>query len=123
VTYLLDVNVLLALRYESHIHHQRASRWLEELRSGERQDLILASCAITEGRFCFLPDALSAERLPSWVTKSKQTTDGHLVQLASTWGAKLATLDTGIPGAVLIPELPEDVNGVREPQPAYGAAA
>jgi predicted nucleic acid-binding protein len=30
-------------------------------------------------------------------------TDGHLLELARHHGAKLATLDTGIPGALLIP--------------------
>ena len=74
-------------------------------------------------RLMFLGDELSAERLPLWVEKSKQTTDGHLLQLASSYFATLATLDTGIPGALLIPELPEDVSGVREPRLTYGAAA
>jgi uncharacterized protein len=153
VIYLLDVNVLLALRYQDHVHHERASHWLESLQPKHGETPALATCAITElgfvriasraagfaprvagacldlvrlkktGSFCFLPDELGAERLPAWVTKSKQTTDGHLLQLASRYSAVLATLDTGIPGALLIPELPDNANRVSEPSLAYGAAA
>jgi predicted nucleic acid-binding protein len=91
VTYLLDVNVLLALHYKEHIHHERAARWVQCLRTNDRE-----------------PD---------------QTTDGHLLQLASLYGATFATLDSGIPGALLIPELPHDAHHVSEPQVTYGAAA
>ena len=45
------------------------------------------------------------------------------MQVASAWRATFATLDAGIPGALLVPELPERKNEVREPRPAYGAAA
>jgi len=38
------------------------------------------------------------------VKSSKQTTDGHLLQLAATNGAVLATLDHNIPGAYVIPK-------------------
>lgn len=153
MTYLLDVNVLLALGYEHHVHHERSSQWLESLRSSHGESLILATCAITElafvriasgiarlapdvskarsdltdlkqsGHFRLLADELGAERLPEWVRKSDQTTDGHLLQLASARGATFATLDAGIPGALLIPELPADPNRVSEPQLAYGVAA
>lgn len=75
------------------------------------------------GPFRLLPDELGAEHLPGWVTRSKQTTDGHLLQLAACYGAVFATLDTGIPGALLIPELPANANQVSEPRPVYGAAA
>jgi hypothetical protein len=50
-----------------------------------------------------LPDGNDISSLPAWVKTPKQTTDGHLVQLASANGAVLATLDEGIPGAFLIP--------------------
>jgi hypothetical protein len=53
------------------------------------------------------PSSISASRespaLPDWAGSPAQTTDGHLVQLASANGAVLATLDAGIPGAFLIP--------------------
>jgi predicted nucleic acid-binding protein len=50
-----------------------------------------------------LPDGTDISSLPAWVKSPKQTTDGHLVQLAKANGAVLATLDGGIPGAFLIP--------------------
>jgi hypothetical protein len=51
----------------------------------------------------FLADANDISALPAWVASPAQTTDGHLVQLASANGAVLATLDERIPGAFLIP--------------------
>jgi len=51
----------------------------------------------------FLPDHNDISLIPAWVKIPKQTTDGHLLQLASANGAVLATLDGKIPGAFLIP--------------------
>jgi uncharacterized protein len=52
----------------------------------------------------FLPDdRSSATGFPDWCGSSSQTTDAHLLSLAQTHGVKLATLDTGIPGAFLLP--------------------
>ena len=51
----------------------------------------------------FIPDGNDISSLPKWVRSPAQTTDGHLLQLASANGAVLATLDEGIPGAFLIP--------------------
>lgn len=51
----------------------------------------------------FLPDGNDISALPAWVKTPVQVTDGHLLQLAKTNGAVLATLDKGIPGAYLIP--------------------
>jgi predicted nucleic acid-binding protein len=55
-------------------------------------------------RFRFISDGLGVERLPSWVATARQTTDGHLLELAEEHGAKLATLDQGIPGTFRIPK-------------------
>jgi predicted nucleic acid-binding protein len=55
--------------------------------------------------FLFLADDRDASQLPSWVKSPRQITDGHLVALAAAHGAKLATLDEGIPGAYLIERL------------------
>jgi len=44
----------------------------------------------------------SANHLPTYVTKAADITDGHLRALSERRGAKLATLDTGIPGAALV---------------------
>jgi hypothetical protein len=54
-------------------------------------------------RMMFLSDRMLAGELPVWVTKSPQTTDGHLVMLAKANGARLATLDRAIVDAELIP--------------------
>lgn len=131
MTYLLDVNALLALGFDQHEHHARLEKWVSSL---SRSDS-LATCSITEigflrvlhqvpqygvsvsdGKrlvsklrsnrkraFAFLPDDHGAAELPSWVRTGRQTTDGHLLGLATARGAMLATLDGGIPGAFLIP--------------------
>jgi uncharacterized protein len=132
VTYLLDVNALLALGFRTHIHHDRVAAWIE-LKKAEAE-FTLATCSITElafvriatgvaalsvdvptakselaelkvnaaGRFVFFDDDLGVAQLPAWVVRSAQTTDGHLASLADARGAKLATFDKAIPGAELI---------------------
>jgi predicted nucleic acid-binding protein len=73
-------------------------------------------------RFVFLNDHLDAETLPRWVSKSEQTTDGHLLVLAKAHGACLATLDEGIPEAHLIAEFPSVVRDVTFPAPRYAGS-
>jgi predicted nucleic acid-binding protein len=52
----------------------------------------------------FLPDDRSSTGIfPAWCNSASRTTDAHLLSLAQAHGAVLATLDTGIPGAFLIP--------------------
>lgn len=131
MTYLLDVNALVALGFQGHELHERVARWVRNLPAADD----FATCAITElgfGRvlnqaaqyqvsiddarallarlrtarkrvFRLMSDDHGAERLPRWVKKGRQTTDGHLAELARAKGAVLATLDKGIPGAWLIP--------------------
>jgi predicted nucleic acid-binding protein len=53
--------------------------------------------------FTFISDDHDISHMPTWVKTAKQTTDGHLAQLAKVKGAILATLDGRIPGAFLIP--------------------
>jgi hypothetical protein len=67
------------------------------------------------GRFVFLGDSRTAEHLPDWVANSDQTTDGHLLELAASYGARLVTLDRGIPGADLVPELSGGTLVIRDP--------
>ena len=51
-----------------------------------------------------LADDLSpAASLPPWCVGASQTTDAHLLGLATRHGAMLATLDTGIPGGFVLP--------------------
>ncbi len=53
----------------------------------------------------FLPDDLSSRReFPTWCNHAKHTTGAHLLALAEKHGLQLATLDTGIPGAFVIPQ-------------------
>jgi predicted nucleic acid-binding protein len=131
MTYLLDVNALVALGLAHHEFHGRVAAWVQ---TAPRPTL--ATCAITELgfvrvlaqapayglsvaqaralllgmkkaevlEFTFLSDDQDISQLPAWVKSPKQLTDGHLVKLASTSGASLATLDGRIPGAYLIPE-------------------
>jgi predicted nucleic acid-binding protein len=134
MTFLLDVNALVALGVVEHQFHPKVTRWVRTSRSSG--DFRLMTCSITElgfvrvlastkpygftvetagdllfrmktedeGLFSFVPDELDASRLPVWVHHPKQITDGHLAQLAKANGAVLATLDRGIRGALLIPE-------------------
>jgi toxin-antitoxin system PIN domain toxin len=131
MTWLLDVNALVALGFSQHEHHDRVSDWVAGLPEKDR----LATCAITElgfirilnqvpqyrvpvgdarelvsrlrknrkRRFVFISDDHGAAELPAWVKTGRQTTDGHLLELAKAHGAELATLDEGIPGASRIP--------------------
>jgi predicted nucleic acid-binding protein len=147
--YLLDVNALLALCYEKHVHHIRTERWLGDLEI-RAPSVNLATCSTTElgfvrissgvarlapnvksalddlkdlkreWEFIFLDDTLGAQGLPPWVERSRQVTDGHLIMLAAVNHGTLATLDTGIPGALLIPEYPECSSVVRQPELPYG---
>jgi len=133
MTYLLDVNALVALGFLQHEFHQRVAGWVQTLAlRGAPQ---LATCAITELgfvrvlaqapqyglaisqarnlllrlkvadtlQFRFIEDAHDVSHLPGWVKTPKQITDGHLAQLAKANRAVLATLDGRIPGAFLIP--------------------
>jgi uncharacterized protein len=149
--YLLDINVLLGLAYPEHVHHKRASQWLENLRNRECRSCSLATCAITELGFLriasggskmalslkhakeelyrfkqlyrpvLLGDELPGDVLPEWVSKSKHTTDGHLVELARRHYAVFATLDTGIPGALLVSDAGAKPWRVRDAPPELHA--
>ncbi len=154
--HLLDINVLLAFRYRIQANHPRAVRWVQHVRSIWTNKHPFATCSIVELGFIriassqatlagtlavarqdlqrlkasldleFVEDDLDGNQLPNWVTKSKQTTDGHLLELASRHTMRLATLDSGIPGALLIPEYddPATPSTLHESAPpAYGTAA
>ncbi len=133
MTYLLDVNALVALGFLQHEFHERVSSWVATL--GRQGDNQLATCSITELGFVrvlaqapqynlpvsqavdlllrikatratpfqFIADSHDISRLPSWVKTPAQTTDGHLAQLAAANGAILGTLDKRIRGSYLIP--------------------
>src|SRR5580704_12786726 len=105
MTYLLDVNALVALGFLQHEFHDRVVAWMRS-----QESLKFASCSITElgfvrvlaqasaygltvaqarslltrmkqvssPAFVFITDDHDVSRLPGWVKTPKQTTDGHL---------------------------------------------
>lgn len=131
--YLLDVNALIALGFLEHEFHERVARWVQTLAKtgtpelatcsitelgfvrvlaqapqygftvAHARDLLRRLKASGKVSFTLIPDAQDMAHLPRWVKTAKQTTDGHLAQLAVANGAVLATFDKGIPQAFLIP--------------------
>ena len=132
--YLLDVSTLLAFGLREHVFHERVATWVRMLESKEEANLatcaitelgflriltqassynfttaqgkaLLSQLKMTKGlRFSFLADNQGLEDLPLWVNGPKQITDGHLLGLAMAHGARMATLDERIPGALVIPD-------------------
>lgn len=131
MTRLLDVNALVALGFSQHEHHVRVSRWVAGLPGKDTFatcsitelgfvrvlnqvpqyrvpipdacELISRLRKNRKRRFVFIPDDHGAGQLPAWVKTGRQSTDGHLLELAKAHGAELAKLDEGIPGAFRIP--------------------
>ena len=132
--YLLDVNTLLALVVMEHEFHARVTSWVKRLGAsgvpelatcsitelgfvrllGQAQQYgssvaqareLLFEAKNSEGiQWIFIPGDHDISHLPRWVRTPKQTTDGHLAELARTNGAVLATLDRQIPRAFFIPK-------------------
>jgi predicted nucleic acid-binding protein len=130
----LDVNALLALAILEHEFHPRVANWVKRLAAGgapelatcsitelgfvrvlgqaqqygssvaQARELLLHLKGSKRMRCTFIPDDRDISRLPKWVRTPKQTTDGHLAELAKANGAVLATLDRQIPGAFVIPQ-------------------
>jgi predicted nucleic acid-binding protein len=133
MTYLLDVNALVALGFLQHEFHERVTAWVDKtvlkgtadlatcpitelgfvrvlvqasqygFTVSQARDLLLRLKATSALKFSFLPDDHDISRLPRWVKTGRQTTDGHLSQLARAHATVLATLDRRIPRAFLIP--------------------
>ncbi len=127
---LLDLNVLIALAWPNHSHHQRVTDWFGQL-NGQNW----ATCPLTESGFVrlssndritsrtvspdqaiellrqirllpghqFWPDTIALSHHPSELLRGhRQVTDYHLLCLARSRGARLVTLDQGI--AQLVPK-------------------
>ena len=74
------------------------------LKVAEASEVLASMLRSLGSRHEFLPDDLSSvELFPAWCLSAAHTTDGHLLALANRHGFQLATLDTGIPSAFLIP--------------------
>ncbi len=131
--YLLDVNSLVALGFLQHEFHERVANWVHTLSSDRDSELATCSItelglvriltqapqygmSVMEARellpllksdspvkFVFIVDNHDISHLPLWVKSGRQTTDGHLAELAKSNHAVLATLDQKIPQAFLIP--------------------
>ncbi len=131
--FLLDVNSLLALGVFDHEFHPRVAAWLARHSSDGKPELATCSItelgfvrvlgqaqqyslSIPQARelllqlknskaveWTFIHDDHDISRLPRWVKTPRQTTDGHLVELAKSHKSAFATLDRGIPGAFVIP--------------------
>ena len=129
--YLLDVNALVALGFINHEFHGRLAAWVQSqklpnLASCSITELgfvrVLAQApayGFTVTQACtlllrlkkartsplkFIPDENDVSDLPAWVRAPRQTTDGHLSNLATANAAVLATLDENIPGSYRIPK-------------------
>jgi len=133
VNYLLDVNILVAWGWTDHVAHDRTSRWIAAERTQGASKLLTSaipelgfvrvSVQRTGGgvtvdeaartlagmlrslgpTHAFVPDDRAARQFPAWCRHASQTTDAHLMALAAAHDAELATLDTAIPGAFLVP--------------------
>ena len=128
--YLLDVNALLALAHQDHADHEKSSIWYREtavaasafltcpitelgflrvsMQAGLSRNLEATQDTLSGMKksslvpFVFVPDSVAVDKLPPYVRTPAQLTDEYLLQLAKANGAKLATLDAGIPGALRI---------------------
>lgn len=133
MNHLLDVNVLVAWGWADHTDHDRTVRWIAERKKTQGAKLftspiseigfVRVSVRRSAGRVTvlqaaevlqdmlqslgparqFLPDDLGGTEWPDWSSAASRTTDAHLLLLARQHGLALATLDAGIPGAMLLP--------------------
>ena len=116
MSWLLDVNLVLASRWTTHAQHASVKAWLDSVEE-------FHTCSITELGFVrislsvaynstwnevqeslgalharvghrFLADDVDGTSAPQ--TGSKDTTDAHLVSLSRRHGLKLATLDASL---------------------------
>jgi uncharacterized protein len=131
VRFLLDVNVLVAWGWSDHLDHRRVASWIASLPPGDRiltsaipqlgfvrvsvqrtgglvpvaeaGEVLAGMLAALGRRHEFLPDDQASVCWPVWCAAASRTTDAHLLALAGSHSARLATLDTGIPDAFLVP--------------------
>lgn len=121
MSFLLDVNALIAGVYEDHEHHVAMRSWLKENKdrelkiaplvstgclrvlmtvSGERKPagLIFAIRAFRDFYSIeMIEDDIELEQLGKWIVGAEQVTDAHLLAIAIKNGLKLVTFDRKIP--------------------------
>jgi len=135
VNYLLDVNVLVAWGWSDHVDHERTAAWIGAARKqkatrlmtsaipelgfvrvsvqragghatvAEATETLAGMVAALGARHVLLADDQAVRQFRAWCSSASRTTDAHLLALAAAHRTKLATLDTGIPGAFLVPAL------------------
>ena len=121
MTWLLDGNVLVALRVDSHVHHDRVHRWFATLKRDR-----FATCVLTQGTLLrvHMKPAADTSAAAAWqalkevaahpkhewwgdslnflgvphrhLQGSAQVTDAWLAELARRRKGCLATLDSGL---------------------------
>lgn len=121
MSFLLDVNALVAGLYEDHEHHFKMRSWLKDNKdrklriaplvatgclrvlmtvAGERKPTGLVS-AIRSFRDFYdietIGDDIELEQLGKWIGGAKQLVDAHLLAIARKNGLKLVTFDKSIP--------------------------
>src|SRR5262245_42865655 len=117
MSYLLDVNALVAWRHARAPHHQRFHAWAARVGRSN-----LRTCALAELGFIRVSmqvfgytlgqaqtalekmktqiggfvDRAPSPQLAAWATTASRTSDAYLTQIARANDLKLATFDTGI---------------------------
>ena len=116
MSWLLDVNILLASRWQTHADHMAVREWLDAQPEFHTTPIVelgfmrvslspaysaswkdahrSLSSLLARPSHLFLPDDVSATDSPE--SSYKDSTDAHLVRLAERHGLKLATLDTAL---------------------------
>ena len=130
--HLLDVNIQVAWGWRDHADHDRVVRWIAERKIAHDAKLVTSpipemgfvrvSVQRSFGRISvrqvtevlqgmlkslgklhqFLPDDLGATEWPNWCCSAARNPDAHLLMLALRHGLELATIDAGIPVAMLL---------------------
>ena len=116
MSWLLDVNILLASRWKTHADHEAVREWLDAQPEFHTTPIVELSflrvslspaysatwkdahrsltSLLSRPEHRFLPDDVSAMEAPE--SGYKDTTDAHLVRLASRHGLRLATLNQAL---------------------------
>jgi len=122
---LLDVNALVALAWDSHVHHAAMREWFvangasgwatcpitesgfvrvssnpkalpSAIGVGDAREVLAALRAVDGHRFLADDVSITNPDVPG-IAGYRQVTDAHLLTLARRSGVRLVTFDTGIP--------------------------
>ena len=121
MTWLLDGNVLVALRVDSHVHHHRVHPWFATLKRDRFSTCVLTQCTLLSVHMKTAADTsaaaawqalkeVAAHPKHEWwgdslnflnvphrhLQGSAQVTDAWLAELARQCKGRLATLDSGL---------------------------